>query len=155
MAKASRKQRHQYAVLPVSDRDGRLQVALVTSRETHRWVIPKGWPVKGLTPWDAAAKEAFEEAGLRGRVETDAFAHFRYEKRLSAKASVACEVDVFLLHVEQELEDWPERDQRTRRWMAPSQAALLVQEDGLVEALLRLAQPAAESYPASSHPGAP
>lgn len=145
MGKTARVERrtNQYAVLPVRLLDGQPHVALVTSRETQRWVVPKGWPVKGMPPWDAAAKEAFEEAGLVGTVEHEKFGTFRYEKRLSARCSATIDVDLYLLHVEKELKDWPERRERERRWLLPSQAALLVQEGGLVEALLRLAQPSA------------
>ena len=57
----------QYGVIPVREAaDGRVEVLLITSRETRRWVVPKGWPIKGLKPHASAAREAFEEAGLIG-----------------------------------------------------------------------------------------
>lgn len=130
--------RSQYAVLPVAVRNGEFSVMLVTSRETHRWILPKGWPEKGMTPAAAAAKEAYEEAGLMGEVETTPYGHFHYDKRLRTGEVVPCEVDVFLMRVDRELEDWPERSQRKRRWVSPAQAADMIQESDLAQLLLRL-----------------
>ena len=85
-----------------------------------------------------AAREAYEEAGLRGTVAEQPIGSYEYMKRLTPKRSVACVVDVFPLHVDEELEEWPEKEERERRWMRPSQAALLVSEDGLIALLQRL-----------------
>src|ERR1043165_1697869 len=103
---------HQYAALPLAVRDGETMVMLVTSRETRRWVLPKGWAEPELAPHEAAAKEAFEEAGLVGEVEPEPVGHYSYEKHLRGGRSVPCEVGVFPLWVERQLEDWPERGQR-------------------------------------------
>jgi 8-oxo-dGTP pyrophosphatase MutT (NUDIX family) len=135
------KPRSQYAALPFRMTDDGLRVLLITSRETRRWVIPKGWPEKELLPHELAAREAYEEAGILGRTERSPAGSFRYEKRLTEKKAVLCIVDVYLLEVEQELDEWPEKGQRERRWMTPAQAALLVGEGGLVEVLLRLGVP--------------
>ena len=89
-----------------------------------------------------AAREAFEEAGVRGKVGKRPHGSDCYEKRLTAKRSVECEVTVFLLEVEQELADWPEKGERERRWLSPSQAALDISESGLVAMLLSLGLPA-------------
>ena len=134
--------RAQLAALPYRQVEGRLEVLLVTSRETRRWIIPKGWVEKGTKPHDMAAREAFEEAGVRGKVGKYPHGSYRYEKRLTAKRSVECEVTVFLLEVEQELDDWPEKGERERRWLSPSQAALDISESGLVAMLLSLGLPA-------------
>lgn len=131
----------QYAALPYRTDGGTLEVMLVTSRETKRWIIPKGWPEKKVKPHELAAREAYEEAGLVGHADPDAVGTFRYDKRLKSGRSVWCEVQVFMMEVERELDEWPEKGQRERRWMAPAQAALLVQEPGLVELLLHLAAP--------------
>ncbi|WP_029009234.1 NUDIX hydrolase [Azospirillum halopraeferens] len=132
-----KKPHRQYAALPFAIDDG-LRVMLITSRETRRWIIPKGWAEKGVRPHEMAAREAFEEAGLRGTVAETPIGTYEYVKRLSLKRSVPCVVDVFPLHVEEELDDWPEKQERERRWMRPSQAALLVSEQGLIELLQRL-----------------
>ena len=90
--------RQQFAALPFRDEDG-LQVMLVTSRETRRWVLPKGWPIKGLKPHSVAAREALEEAGLTGRMSKEPIGSYRYRKRLRNGAALTCEVDVFPMAV--------------------------------------------------------
>ncbi|MCW2243839.1 NUDIX hydrolase [Azospirillum canadense] len=131
----------QYAALPFRLRSRRPEVLLVTSRETRRWIIPKGWAEKAVKPHAMAAREAYEEAGVRGTVDHKPFGSYRYVKRLTASKSVLCSVTVYLLEVEEELDDWPEKSERERRWLSPSQAALTVGESGLVEMLLRLGIP--------------
>ena len=124
----------QFAALPWCIGDGGLRhVMLLTSRETGRWVIPKGWPIKGRKPAEVASQEAYEEAGLIGHIiGKQAVGSYHYDKRL-AKASVLCEVRVFLFRVEQQLDDWPEKGQRERRWFDAGEAAKLVDEGGLAE----------------------
>jgi 8-oxo-dGTP pyrophosphatase MutT (NUDIX family) len=131
--------RRQVAALPVAVADGEVRVMLVTSRETGRWVLPKGWPVKGLEAHEAAAREAWEEAGLRGEVSPRPFGAYHYGKRLDDGRIVACEVWVYPMRVEQERPDWPERRERLRRWMTAAQASLAVEEGGLAALLLDLA----------------
>jgi 8-oxo-dGTP pyrophosphatase MutT (NUDIX family) len=125
--------RVQYGALPyrLAD-DASVEVLLVTSRETKRWIIPKGWPIKGLKPSKAAAREAYEEAGVRGRIAGRAFGHYIYEKRLEDSVNaVPCQVEVFPLLVKQQLKDWPESKQRVARWFPAAQAAVLVGNDQL------------------------
>jgi 8-oxo-dGTP pyrophosphatase MutT (NUDIX family) len=102
----------QLAALPVkTGDDGITRVLLVTSRETRRWVIPKGWPMKGLKPYEAAAREALEEAGLKGHVDKKPVGTYTYFKRREAHF-IICNVDVYLLKVDKQLKNWRERDQR-------------------------------------------
>jgi 8-oxo-dGTP pyrophosphatase MutT (NUDIX family) len=135
---AKKKSYIQYAALPFTRRNGRMAVMLVTSRETRRWVIPKGWPVNKLSPSAAAALEAFEEAGVIGKIEQTPHCSFQYRKKLSQKKSVVCTVHAFLFEVKEELADWPEREMRDRRWFTPEEAALLVSEPELRNAITRL-----------------
>ena len=114
------------------------EVLLITSRDTGRWVIPKGWPMKSRTPWEAAASEAFEEAGIKGQVDHHALGSYRYIKRLSRWRERLVEVQVFCLEVERELDDWPERTQRERAWFAPDAAAGRVAEPDLAELIRAL-----------------
>jgi len=133
------KVRRQVAALPVVVMDGGIRVMLVTSRDTGRWVLPKGWPVKRLPPHVAAAREAWEEAGLRGEVSPRPVGAYRYDKRLGGGALQPCEVSVFPMSVAEERTDWPEREERSRRWMTPGEAARAVDERGLAALLLDLA----------------
>ena len=124
--------RVQYAALPYR-RNSRLEleVMLVTSRETRRWVIPKGWPVQKLAPHRSAAHEAMEEAGLVGRIGTRSIGSYGYKKRLSTGSLVPCQVMVFPLKVSKQLASWPEKDQRRTKWFKPDAAAKAVKEPEL------------------------
>lgn len=131
----------QYAALPLQERDGETCVLLVTSRETHRWVLPKGWGEKGLTGAQVAAKEAFEEAGIRGIARDASVGRYRYTKRLRKGRTVECEVEVYPLTVNALLPVWPESKQRRREWFTLAQAALVIDDGELVPLLLRMAAP--------------
>lgn len=123
--------RVQYAALPYRVRqDGAVQIRLITSRETRRWVIPKGWPMKGLSPSKAAAREAYEEAGVLGSMSRKPVGMYSYEKRLSVR-SVLCDVMVFPLKVKRKLQNWPERSQRVGFWFTIESAAFAVNEEEL------------------------
>jgi 8-oxo-dGTP pyrophosphatase MutT (NUDIX family) len=131
--------RLQYGALPykrVGD-DG-LEVMLVTSRETKRWIIPKGWPMKDRKPYAAAKREAFEEAGVRGEIGKRPIGTFEYDKRLKSKATVTCKVEVFPLQVRKQAEKWPERGEREGRWFSPAEAAGIVAEAELREIIRKL-----------------
>ncbi|SUE43530.1 NUDIX hydrolase [Roseomonas gilardii] len=131
----------QYAALPIAEQAGETMVMLVTSRETHRWIIPKGWAEKGVAPHQLAAKEAYEEAGLVGEVQPEAVGSYCYSKRLRSGRELPCQVQVFPMRVEKQLEDWPERRERETRWFTLSGAAELVGDAGLSALLLDLARP--------------
>src|SRR4051794_25939977 len=109
---------------------------LVTSRETQRWIIPKGWPHKGKAPHNSAAREAFEEAGVLGVVAKRSVGSFRYEKRLKNGAVTVCEVHVFPLRVSRQRKNWPEKDQREVKWLSLEEAAESVKEPILSEIIL-------------------
>src|ERR1700681_325260 len=105
--------RVQYAALPYRRRgDSRTEVLLVTSRETGRWIIPKGWPIKRKAPHAAAAREAREEAGVVGKIGRRSIGWFSYEKRLKRGITIVCKVHVFALKVKRRQESWPEKGQR-------------------------------------------
>lgn len=131
------KQRRQVGAIPFLRKpDGTLNVLLVTSRETGRWVIPKGWPMKSRSAGGAAAQEAFEEAGVRGRIRGGKLGRYHYPKRLRDGSVVPCVVHVFPLLVEHLADTWPEHDERRREWFTPSDAAGHVAEPELSEILL-------------------
>ena len=134
----------QFAALPYQRGADGLRVLLVTSRETQRWVLPKGWPIKNMRPCDSAAQEALEEAGIRGKAKKKPIGEYTYFKRLS-EHFVLCAVRVYPLEVIELLETYKEHGQRKLGWFKPEQAALLVDEPALAT-LLRdtpslLAQP--------------
>lgn len=123
--------------------DGKPEILLITSRETRRWILPKGWIENDVKPHETAALEAFEEAGVRGRVKKKPIGSYVYEKRLGAGDHVLCKVSVFALKVTAELNDWPEKKERQRRWMSLGQGAMHISEGGLVKLLLSLSLPGA------------
>lgn len=127
-----REPRAQYAALPWRRGAGEaLEVLLITSRETRRWVIPKGWPIKNMKSPDSAAREAFEEAGVVGNVRKKAVGFYAYDKRLRSGRLQRVGVDVFALQVTEERDAWPEKGQREKLWTTPGEAAILVDEPDL------------------------
>jgi len=131
---------HQAGAIPYAIIDGELRILLVTARGSGRWLIPKGNIDPGLTPAQAAAKEAYEEAGIRGKITTDTplgfFTSFKGLKSEEKKKPVT--VEVYALLVGRQLKRWPERKQREICWMSADDAANSVKEPGLTQLLLRL-----------------
>ena len=109
--------------------DAPVRVLLVTSRETRRWVIPKGNLPPGAIPHQAAAAEAEEEAGVCGAVCPTPLGSYRYRKRRGSGASLMVDVDVFPLAVNRELPSWKEQSERERRWFTLAEAADAVDEE--------------------------
>ena len=138
---AGAKTRLQYGALPYKIvGDEGVRVMLVTSRETKRWIIPKGWPMKDRKPHMAAKREAFEEAGVEGRIAKRPIGAYSYDKRLKTDATVSCKVEVFPLKVRKEHEEWPERHEREGRWFTPDEAALHIDEPELASLIRELPQ---------------
>jgi len=128
-----REPRVQFAALPWRrDADGGVEVMLITSRETRRWVIPKGWPIKGKTARKSAAQEAFEEAGVRGKTSKRPAGAYAYDKRLKNGRLQHVRVAVFGLQVESEADTYPEIGQREKAWLPLTEAARMVDEPELM-----------------------
>jgi 8-oxo-dGTP pyrophosphatase MutT (NUDIX family) len=141
VAKTQTAKRVQYGALPYRVSNGaQPEFMLVTSRETQRWIIPKGWPKKGKSPRRSAAREAFEEAGVIGAIGKRSVGSFSYEKRLRNGAVVTCEVRVFPLQVKRQDKDWPEKDERKIKWLSATRAAEKVKEPRLGAIIRRLAR---------------
>lgn len=132
---------HQVGALPWRRRDGVLEVLLVTSRETRRWVSPKGWPMPYKSDAEAAATEAWEEAGVKGLVGPAPIGGYSYAKKMKDGSVRPCRVKVYPLEVTTDRDDWPEAAERERRWLSPQEAASLVAEPELAD-LLRAFDPA-------------
>ena len=129
---------YQVAAIPIRRTSrGALEVLLVTSRETRRWVVPKGWPWRKIKDHDAAAGEAWEEAGVHGKAQPKSIGSYTYDKRRKNKLQ-PLKVLVYLLEVTDEAATWPEGKQRERSWFSPAKAADLVAEPDLKELLLLL-----------------
>lgn len=126
MAQKTSKVFQQSGVIPYRIIEGKLEILLITTRKRQGWVIPKGGLCKGMSPHDSAAKEAWEEAGVLGRVTTEKLGNYQYRKRGNIYR-----VNLFLLPVEEVLEDWPEATARERKWLEVNQAAELVKENSL------------------------
>ncbi|MFO5439981.1 MAG: NUDIX hydrolase [Dolichospermum sp.] len=126
MAQKTSKVFQQSGVIPYRIIEGKLEILLITTRKRQGWVIPKGGLCKGMSPHDSAAKEAWEEAGVLGRVTTEKLGNYQYRKRGNIYR-----VNLFLLPVEEILEDWPEATARERKWLEVNQAAELVKENSL------------------------
>ena len=119
----------QAAALPV--RNGR--ICLVTSSNGKRWVIPKGLIEPGQTAGETALQEAWEEAGLTGSLESEPLGSFLYDKWCGT-----CHVVVFLMHVSETAQSWPEDDLRERSWVTPAGALERIDDPGLAD-IVRLA----------------
>lgn len=130
--------RTQYGAVCWRMHRGKVEVLLITSRDTGRWVIPKGWPISGLTPADTAAREAWEEAGVEGDIQTDKLGAFGYDKALGPSQSVPCSVQVFGLRVAELKAKFPEKKERRRKWFGFEKAARKVAEPELRKLLLAL-----------------
>lgn len=115
---------------------GTPEILLITSRDTGRWVVPKGWPVNGRSPHGSAAVEAWEEAGVEGRVEAESLGTFTYPKLYPDADPQVCMVKVFSLRVEKLASHYPEYRQRRRKWFSAEKAARKVAEPEL-RALIR------------------
>ena len=98
---------------------------LITSREAKRWVLPKGWLAAGELPHAAAGREAYEAGVLVGIAEMPV-GSYSYDKRLKKERHVRCLVGVYALAVDEQLDDWPELDERDCVWLLPEAAAQLV-----------------------------
>lgn len=130
----------QIAALPIRwDTKSKLRVLMVTSRDTGRWVMPKGWLMDGKKPWRAAEIEALEEAGAIGYISKEALGVYHYLKRMPDDADTLCRVTVYPMNVERLKRRWKERGARKRRWFSPKKASRLVIEDELAGLLARLA----------------
>lgn len=126
----------QIAALPLSlDRKGNWKVLMVTSRDSGRWVMPKGWEMNGRKPWHAAEIEALEEAGAIGTISPKPIGRYHYKKGLPGAKSVQCCVTLYPMRVEKLNRRWKERKQRKRRWFSPAKAAQRVDEPELRDLL--------------------
>ncbi len=123
--------RSQFAALCYRVHKDETQIMLVTSRERGRWIIPKGWPVEGATPAQAAATEAYEEAGVEGKLFNVCLGIYSYTKVMSDTDDLPCVVSVFPIKVKKVHDTYPEADERKRKWFSQKKATARVREPEL------------------------
>ncbi len=136
---ADKRRAEQVAAICTRKKDGKPEVLLITSRETRRWVIPKGWPMIGLSDGEAAMQEAWEEAGVaEAELVKKPLGKYGYRKVLDKKPGVPIRVTVYRVKVRDVSKKYPERHQRKRKWVSPKRAASMVREPGLKKLLVGL-----------------
>lgn len=127
----------QVAALPYRVTEAGLEVMLITSRRTRRWIVPKGWPEMGSTPAADAAREATEEAGVIGEIADKPLGAFHYLKERKHGDGTNCRVNLFPLKVTRQRRTWPEKALREAKWFAYAEAAALVTEPELKRLILK------------------
>jgi len=129
--------RTQFGALCWRRQNDAVQVLLVTSRRSKRWIIPKGWPVDHATPGATAETEAWEEAGVEGRASSNCLGIYSYNKELELGEQLPCVVAVFPVRVKKLRRTYPEAEQRRRKWFSLKKASRLVDEPELSAILTR------------------
>ncbi|KIN66883.1 Hydrolase, NUDIX family [Sulfitobacter donghicola DSW-25 = KCTC 12864 = JCM 14565] len=105
---------------------------LITSRDTGRWIIPKGWPIRGLKSWETALQEAWEEAGVQNSPASKApVGRYTYKKRAASGLEVPVETLVYSVDVQALAKTFPEAHERTLKWVKAEEAAEMVNEPEL------------------------
>lgn len=127
----------QAGAIPYAVVQGQVVFLLVTSRGSGRWIFPKGEPIEGLEPWQTAAQEALEEAGIEGEVDSHPLGRYRTMKTLAFRRKVV-EVDMYPLRVTRQLDDWPEKKYRHRHWAILPEARRLLSEAPLADLAMKL-----------------
>ncbi len=130
-----REVRTQFGALCYRVGDGKVQVLLITSRGTGRWILPKGWPMDGATPAEAAQREAWEEAGVEGKALGNSLGIYSYIKNDDGEA-LPCVVAVFAIKVKALRRNFPEAGQRRRKWVSCKKAAAMLGEPELRQMVL-------------------
>ena len=149
--------REQYGALcyRLKKKRSAVEVLLITSRDTGRWVIPKGWPMDGKSAPAAAAREAWEEAGVKGTIHENAIGSYRYMKGMPHGLKVDCRVRVFALAVDDMCKNFPEKGERRAEWVDCAEAARRVNEAGLKTLLATFEQKILADTGTAAQNGAP
>ena len=121
----------QYGALPFWGQGRHIEVLMITSRTSHRWIFPKGNPITGLRPHESAGREAYEEGGIVGDVNRISLGAYSCLKAVPKGGTVHCEVTLFPMRVYQQLPKWPEMGHRDRQWVSPEQAKEMAGDPGI------------------------
>lgn len=128
----------QFGAIPYTIVQDQIVFLLITSRGTGRWIFPKGALIEGLTPWESAAREALEEAGVEGRIQTTPIGSSRTIKSGIRRSVI--EVEHYPLKVEVQHDEWQEMGQRYRHWAILPEAMRLITDKPLAELAQRTSQ---------------
>jgi 8-oxo-dGTP pyrophosphatase MutT (NUDIX family) len=139
----------QFGVLPWRRTPDGVQVLLVTTRNTRRWIVPKGWPETGRTPQECAAQEGYEEAGVKGAVTGESIGAFSHRKQLKSGQMVTCRIRVYSMEVSDVADDWPEKSARETKWCLVAEALTLVDDPGLRRLIAKFSRTAAAIHKAA------
>ena len=144
----------QFGAIPYTVVRGQVVFLLVTSRGTGRWIFPKGDPMEGLAPFETAAQEAVEEAGIEGEIDPTPIGAYRAFKTLPFRRKVIY-VEMYPLRVTQQLDEWPEKGRRHRHWAILPEAKRLLSDARVADLAVRLNQRlragGLPSYPPIAH----
>ena len=114
------------------------EVLLVTS-SNGRWILPKGWPIDGLSGGETALQEAWEEGGVKtGEVSKKPIGTFSGVKKFDDGRKIPCETSVYAIDVTKIANDYPEADSRERQWVSVDEAEKLVDDSALLEVIKSL-----------------
>ena len=130
----------QYGALPWRRVNGAIEILLITSRNTRRWIVPKGWPMPERSPRESVAQEALEEAGILGEVAQKPLGWFHYDKVRKSGEVVPCKVQVFPMEVVRQRRTWLEKAARQTQWCSPQEALTHVGEAGLRQIIVKFAK---------------
>ena len=133
-----RPSRLQIAALCQRERDGERGVLMVTTKSSHRWILPKGWPVMSLKAHRTAAIEAFEEAGVIGTAHETPFASFHSHKGGEAGLKLRTDLLVYLVDVQSTTDAFPDKSERDVRWLPVKEAIGICEDPGLIQVLQKL-----------------
>ena len=122
----------QVGAIPYRHIDGEIVFLMITARSTGLWIFPKGGLIAGLSPFGSAAQEAYEEAGVRGKTGSAPVGHYAAMKPLSGGGAIPVSIEMYPLEVTEQLDDWPEKDERQRQWVSLAEAQRLLSEPALV-----------------------
>jgi 8-oxo-dGTP pyrophosphatase MutT (NUDIX family) len=125
----------QSCVVPYRVAETSVTFALITSRNTGRWIVPKGTVEPNMTAAASAAKEALEEAGLLGTTGAQPLGEYFY-----SKFGRVYRVEIYPFLVTQQLDDWDEKHFRTREWVNAVDALSRITEAAVQDAIRQLAE---------------
>lgn len=143
----------QYAALPWRREKGAVEILLITSLKTRRWIVPKGWPVDQLTPPQCAAHEALEEAGVAGDVALKSLGSYRYKKLRKSGEILPCVVHVYAMEVQTRDRTWAEKKARESCWCSVPEALARVADPGLRRLIVKFAKAQQAAQRRDTDPG--